>query len=170
MGAQLHALRLSYQAFDMQRGQFAQVICKGLQPVQAVVVAVDARILGGFPLGERPARFVPQCVHLGHELAQLSLDHLRHFLEPAQVVAARFLDSGLRLADLGGQAGDALAALAGFQIGHFAQDLTLNQIDELLKATGHVDGRGVVFADLFERDQFLLCGHAFLPRHPCGGR
>ncbi|MNH23497.1 hypothetical protein D3C79_833950 [compost metagenome] len=122
-------------------------------------MAFNSLGLSLLPLGERAARFVPQRIHLGHEVAKLGLDHLRHFLEPAQVVAARLLDGGLRLADLGGQAGDAFAALAGGQVGYLAFDLGFHQVDELLQAAGHVDGRGVLLADLFDRDQFLFCGH-----------
>ncbi|MNZ79786.1 hypothetical protein D3C78_983980 [compost metagenome] len=159
VSAKLHAFSLGDQAFDVQRAQFTKVIGQCLQPVQTVVVAINAGVLGGLPLGERPARLIPQSVHLGHELAQLGLDHLGHFLEPAQVVAARLLDGGLRLADLGGQAGDPFASLAGGKVGHFAFDLALHQVDELLQAAGHVYGRGVRLADLFDRDQFLFCGH-----------
>ncbi|MNT03218.1 hypothetical protein D3C72_1377400 [compost metagenome] len=159
VGAKLHAFGFGNQAFELQGVQVTQVVGQCFQPVQTVVVAINAGVLGGFPLGERPARLVPQRVHRGHELTQLGLDHLRHFLEPAQVVAARLLDGGFRLAHLGGQAGDAFAALAGDQVGHFAFDLGLHQVDELLQAAGHVDGRGVLLADLFDRDQFLFCGH-----------
>ncbi|MNO91471.1 hypothetical protein D3C76_830150 [compost metagenome] len=120
-----------------------------------------ARFLRFLPVGQRLAHLVAQAVHGGDELAQLRLDGLGQFLDALQVFAAGFLDGGLGTADLGGEGGDALTALAGREVRHFVR-CGAGCFDVGAQLVVAEDGRCLVRADVFEHQDlsFGCCVHA----------
>ncbi|MNH04502.1 hypothetical protein D3C79_637990 [compost metagenome] len=172
MGAELHAFSLSDQALDVRRGQFAQVVCQRLQPVQAVVVAINARILCRLPVIQRFAHLLlPGFKGVPNTLA-LSVNARWDLLLLGRQLLTLVFDCCFGARNLIGHGSDFLTAFDSFQVRDHCQelvDLHANLVQPWLKTLFSA----VHCQRCFLRrgnDQFFFCGHAKLPRHPCGGR
>ncbi|XAG00854.1 hypothetical protein GKC70_14635 [Pseudomonas sp. REB1044] len=170
--AELHTFGFSNQPFELKGVQFAQVVGQCLQPVQAVVMAINPCILGGLPVIQRLAHFfLPGFENVPHPLA-FSIDAARNLLLLCRQFLAFVFDGSFGARYLVGHRRDFLAAFDGLEVWHHGQELVDLHAD-LLKPRLEAFFSAVHRQSCFLRrsdDQFFFCGHANLPRQPCGGR